>query len=220
MLRIRIHYSEVWIRILLVSSTNNSKKNLDSYCFVTSFWLFIFDEWCKCTSVFRIRMFFGLGKKRMRTEILKAVIWSVYLFQCFLGFGLDPDSVAILSDLFTSVFRIRIGSGFCSELNCVCQCFGSGLNWVCGSVSGIPQAGQTRPQKQPKKWRYFMFELWRALRKLFLKPASPFYGFRRNIQHSSIDFLKLNFVLLQIFVSKNLHLNPDRIRRLQSLDPN
>ncbi len=25
------------------------KKNLDSYCFVTSFWLFIFEKWCKCT---------------------------------------------------------------------------------------------------------------------------------------------------------------------------
>ncbi len=27
----------------------NSKKNLDSYCFVISLWLFIFDKWCKCT---------------------------------------------------------------------------------------------------------------------------------------------------------------------------
>ena len=42
--------SEVWIRILLciririlLSSFINSKKNLDSYCFVTSFELFIFD---------------------------------------------------------------------------------------------------------------------------------------------------------------------------------
>ncbi len=33
--------SEAWIRILLSSSKNNN-KNLDSYCFVTSFWLFIF----------------------------------------------------------------------------------------------------------------------------------------------------------------------------------
>jgi hypothetical protein len=33
---IRIHYSEVWIRILL-SLIKNSKKNLDFYCFVTSF---------------------------------------------------------------------------------------------------------------------------------------------------------------------------------------
>jgi hypothetical protein len=41
--RIRIYQSNVWIRILL-SSRNNSKKNLDSYCFVTSFGLFIFDK--------------------------------------------------------------------------------------------------------------------------------------------------------------------------------
>ncbi len=37
---IRIRYSEVWIRNLL-SSRKNSKKNLDSYCFVTSFGPFI-----------------------------------------------------------------------------------------------------------------------------------------------------------------------------------
>ncbi len=35
------------IRILLSFSKNN-KKNLDFYCFVTSFWLFIFEKWCKC----------------------------------------------------------------------------------------------------------------------------------------------------------------------------
>ncbi len=29
----------------------DSKKNLDFYCFVTSLWLSIFEEWCKCTSV-------------------------------------------------------------------------------------------------------------------------------------------------------------------------
>jgi hypothetical protein len=32
-----------WIRIIL-SSSNNSKKNLDSYCFVTSFGLFILEK--------------------------------------------------------------------------------------------------------------------------------------------------------------------------------
>jgi hypothetical protein len=35
-IRIRIHQSEVWIRILL-SPSKKSKKNLDSFCFVTSF---------------------------------------------------------------------------------------------------------------------------------------------------------------------------------------
>ncbi len=40
----RIHYSEVWILL----SCKNSKKNLDSYYFVT-LWLFIFEKWCKCT---------------------------------------------------------------------------------------------------------------------------------------------------------------------------
>ncbi len=37
----------IWIRILL-SSSKNSKKNLDSYCFVTSFRLFIFEILCRC----------------------------------------------------------------------------------------------------------------------------------------------------------------------------
>jgi hypothetical protein len=35
-IRFRIHYSDVWIRILL-SPSKNSKKYLHSYCFVTSF---------------------------------------------------------------------------------------------------------------------------------------------------------------------------------------
>jgi hypothetical protein len=36
--RIRIHLSEVWIRIrILLSTCKNSKKNLDSYYFVTLF---------------------------------------------------------------------------------------------------------------------------------------------------------------------------------------
>ncbi len=46
--RIRIRQSEIrlWIRILRSSS---KKVNLYFYCFVTSWWLFIFEEWCKCT---------------------------------------------------------------------------------------------------------------------------------------------------------------------------
>jgi hypothetical protein len=41
--RIRIHWSDIWIRILLLSS-KNSKKNLDSYCFVTSLGLFNYEK--------------------------------------------------------------------------------------------------------------------------------------------------------------------------------
>jgi hypothetical protein len=36
------------IRILLSSSKNNSKKNLDSYCFVTFLWFLIFEKGYKC----------------------------------------------------------------------------------------------------------------------------------------------------------------------------
>ncbi len=46
-IRIRIHQSEVWIRIriwILLSPSKISKKNFYSYCFVTSFWLFLFEN--------------------------------------------------------------------------------------------------------------------------------------------------------------------------------
>ncbi len=48
--RIHIHWYEggSGFRILLFSS-KNSKKNLDSFCFVTSLWLFIFEKECKCS---------------------------------------------------------------------------------------------------------------------------------------------------------------------------
>ncbi len=39
-----------WIRIrILLSLSKTSKKNLDFYCFVTSFWLFLLEKCCKCT---------------------------------------------------------------------------------------------------------------------------------------------------------------------------
>jgi hypothetical protein len=54
--RIRIFFGllEVRIRIqlrilILLSSSKITKKNFDSYCFVTSLWLFIFEKWWKCT---------------------------------------------------------------------------------------------------------------------------------------------------------------------------
>ena len=37
-----------WASRILLSSSKNSKKNLNSYCFVTSFGLFVFEKWCKC----------------------------------------------------------------------------------------------------------------------------------------------------------------------------
>jgi hypothetical protein len=40
--------SRIRIRIFL-SASKNSKKNLDSYCFVTSFGLIVFEKRCKCT---------------------------------------------------------------------------------------------------------------------------------------------------------------------------
>ncbi len=50
LIRIRIRKLQLRIR-LLPSLGKNSKKNLDFYCFVTFLWLFICEEWCKCTSV-------------------------------------------------------------------------------------------------------------------------------------------------------------------------
>ncbi len=34
-----------------INKQNKMKKNLDLYCFVTSLWLIIFEEWCKCSNV-------------------------------------------------------------------------------------------------------------------------------------------------------------------------
>ncbi len=45
--RILIRFWEILIQIM-PSLSKNSKKNLDFYCFVTSLWLFIAEEWCKC----------------------------------------------------------------------------------------------------------------------------------------------------------------------------
>ncbi len=68
-IRIRIRSSQVRIRLrILPSSSKNSKKNPDFYCFVTSLWLFIFEGRCKCTTVVfrihiqirRIRVFSGI----------------------------------------------------------------------------------------------------------------------------------------------------------------
>ncbi len=40
----------IWIPIRIPPSPiKYCKKNLDSYSFVTSFWLLIFEKWCKCT---------------------------------------------------------------------------------------------------------------------------------------------------------------------------
>ncbi len=38
-----------FVRDTDLSSSKNSMKNIDSYSFVTSLWLFIIEKWCKCT---------------------------------------------------------------------------------------------------------------------------------------------------------------------------
>ncbi len=70
---------KVWIRVLL-SISKNSKKNLDSYCFVTSFWHFIFAKLCTCTVPFKsnkkknLKKFF-LAFLRSMTKIIR-IHWS------------------------------------------------------------------------------------------------------------------------------------------------
>ncbi len=46
-IRIRIRIGRI-LPWSLLSSSKNSKKNLDSYCFLTSFWLFILEKLCTC----------------------------------------------------------------------------------------------------------------------------------------------------------------------------
>ncbi len=53
--RIRVRFRSIRnlfgrIRIWILPSTNKKMtKNLDFYCFMTSLWQFILEEWCKCT---------------------------------------------------------------------------------------------------------------------------------------------------------------------------
>jgi hypothetical protein len=49
-IRIRILWASLSRSRILLSSSKNSKKNLYSFCFVTSLWLFILEKWCKCSS--------------------------------------------------------------------------------------------------------------------------------------------------------------------------
>jgi hypothetical protein len=57
MIRIRIRI-RIWVRILLFAS-KNSKKNLNSYCFVTSFGLFIFENYVNVTFKKQKNFFFN-----------------------------------------------------------------------------------------------------------------------------------------------------------------
>jgi hypothetical protein len=43
----------------------NNKKNLVFYCFVTSFWFFIFKKWCKCSNV--------VAKSKLKKNFFKLV---------------------------------------------------------------------------------------------------------------------------------------------------
>jgi hypothetical protein len=62
---------QIQIRIL-PSSSKNSKKNLDIYCFVTSLWLFIFEEWCnvpsKCNKQKTSKKFFFYAALKITDE--------------------------------------------------------------------------------------------------------------------------------------------------------
>ncbi len=47
---IRVRIRNLFVRIrILHQQAKKMKKNLDFYCFLVSLWLFIFEEWCKCT---------------------------------------------------------------------------------------------------------------------------------------------------------------------------
>ncbi len=66
-LRIRIHRIHVFLGLLDPEPDpsiikQNSKKNLDFYCFVASFWLFTFEKWCKSTfnKLYAEKLFFKL----------------------------------------------------------------------------------------------------------------------------------------------------------------
>ncbi len=67
-------WGTVWISIrlqILLSSSKNRKKNLDSYCFVTYSWLLIFEKWCKynCKKYGTV-----ISKKTLKTKLLVAIL--------------------------------------------------------------------------------------------------------------------------------------------------
>ncbi len=105
------------LRILL--SSNKNKKNIDTYCFVTSFWLFIFEKWCKCTL-----------KKRSEKKIFKLVFcwhlegqWRKWQDPDPLVRGMDPrlrihnkmswirNTAAIYYFFLSSLPWFRLGEG-------------------------------------------------------------------------------------------------------------
>jgi hypothetical protein len=72
-IRIWIRWSKVQVLVwILLSASKNSKTNLDSYCFVTSLWLFNLEKWCKCAFKKQKNLeknSFLLGSWRSRTNI-------------------------------------------------------------------------------------------------------------------------------------------------------
>ncbi len=89
------HWSEAWIRIHL-SSSKNSKKNLDFYCLVTSFWLFIFEKWCKCIPYFWQLNDNFLGRKFYDTLYIGQNFYTTFFF----------SSLSFV-DVFGSEIRVR-----------------------------------------------------------------------------------------------------------------
>jgi hypothetical protein len=74
----------------------NSKKNLYFYCFVTSVWLFIFEEWCKCT----------FKKNKQKTRFFLLASWrsltkraaSISVSQRYRSADTNPDTYQNLTD--------------------------------------------------------------------------------------------------------------------------
>ncbi len=70
----------LWLRNL-PSSSKNSKKNLNSYCFVTSLWRFIFEKLCKFT--FNVERWANCQKKefahrsKRSLNFKKRAFWAV-----------------------------------------------------------------------------------------------------------------------------------------------
>ncbi len=74
---IRIHHNLYGSRSGSFIIKQNRKKNLDFYCFVTSLWLFIFEDgWkCKLPKVISKKTWRSLTKRACRIRIRKSVVW-------------------------------------------------------------------------------------------------------------------------------------------------
>ncbi len=112
-------------------SSKNSKKNLDFYCFVTSFWLFTFEKWCKSTfkklyaiNLFLIIFLLASWRSMMKIEGSGSASGSISQETWIRGSG--SGSTPKCHGSATLMVRVNLGcnpDGFCGRMQAWCVCW-------------------------------------------------------------------------------------------------